>query len=579
MIKRFAKYYKPHIRVFILDLLAAMLVAGVNLLLPLVTREMLNVYIKDSNLRMVLILASALLGLFLCKVGLNFYMAYQGHVMGTHMQADMRRDLFRKLQKLPCTFFDNNKTGALMSRMTSDLFDVSELAHHGPEDIFISLVQFVGAFVILFTISPTMTLISFTVIPVMIVLVARLRLRMKRASLASREKTAELNAGLENSISGIRVSHAFNAMAQEEAQFAHNNQAYVETRGQFYHAMGVYHSWMTFCTDFLSLLVLAVSGILIIRTGSIDYVDLVTFMLFVSVFTQPIIKLVFFTEQFENGMTGFTRFCEIMDMEEEVDAPDAQDAENLQGEITFDHVSFSYSEGQEVLHDISFTIPSGTTLALVGSSGGGKTTICHLLPRFYEVSAGQILIDDISITQLTRASLRDQIGMVAQDVFLFNATIYENIAYGRPGATREEVEEAAKRAQLHDYILTLPQGYDTHVGERGVKLSGGQKQRISIARVFLKNPPILVLDEATSALDNITEQQIQASLRELCAGRTTIVVAHRLSTVRSAHEIMYVEGGRIIERGDHQSLMQQGGEYAHLVQATLPLEDRNYGEA
>lgn len=575
MLKRFAKYYKPHLRVFFLDLLAATLAAGVNLLLPLATRQILNVYIADENLKMVLILAATLLGLFLCKVGLNFYMAYQGHVMGTHMQADMRRDLFHKLQRLPHTFFDNHKTGALMSRMTSDLFDVSELAHHGPEDLFISFIQFIGAFIILFTISPVMTLISFTTIPFMLLLVVVLRKRMRRASRLSRERTAEINAGLENSISGIRVSHAFNASEQEEAHFAENNQSYVVARSEFYRAMGTYHSWMTFCTDFLSLLVLAVSGILIIRTGSIDYVDLVTFMLYVSVFTQPIIKLVMFTEQYENGMTGFARFCEIMDMEEEVDSPDATVAPPFAGEITFEGVSFAYSEGAEVLHNLNFTIPSGTTVALVGSSGGGKTTVCHLLPRFYEPSEGRILMDGTPITDFTRASLREQIGMVAQDVFLFNATIYENIAYGKPTATREEVEEAARRAQLHDYIMTLPQGYDTPVGERGVKLSGGQKQRISIARVFLKNPPILVLDEATSALDNITEHQIQESLADLCRGRTTIVVAHRLSTVRGADEIMYIEGGHIVERGNHDSLMALGGEYARLVRATLPLEEEH----
>ncbi len=572
MIRKFARYYKPYLGTFLLDLLAALMVSSCNLLLPMVTREILNNLIPNNNLKWVLILAAILLGCYLTKVALNYYMCCQGHIMGAKMQADMRRDLFTHLEKLPCTYFDNHKTGELMSRMTSDLFDVSELAHHGPEDLFISFIQFVGAFIILMHINPTLTLISFAVIPPMVFFVTRLRRKLGTASRLSRREIAELNAGLENSISGIRVTRAFNARETEEQGFARNNKAYLVSRAKFCHAMGVFHGWMGFGTDLLSLLVLALGGVLIIRTGKIDYVDLVTFMLYVAVFTQPIVKMAAFMEQFENGMTGFTRFIEILEEDVEEDREDAVTAPTFRGDIAFENVRFSYSDSAEILHDISFRVEAGKTVALVGSSGGGKTTVCHLIPRFYETTDGTISIDGTDIRAYTRESLRAQIGMVAQDVFLFNATIFENIAYGCPDATEEAVAEAARRARLDEYISTLPQGYDTEVGERGVKLSGGQKQRIAIARVFLKNPPILILDEATSALDNITERQIQESLNDLCRGRTTIVVAHRLSTVRSADEIFYIEDGHIIERGNHAALMALNGEYANLVHSSEPLQ-------
>ncbi len=578
MIRRFAKYYKPYMRTFIFDLIAALAVAACNLLLPMVTRQILNTLIPDNNLTMVIVWGVVLLGCYLTKVALNYYMCCQGHIMGAKMQADMRRDLFSHLEKLPCTYFDNHKTGELMSRMTSDLFDVSELAHHGPEDLFISVVQFAGTFIILMHINPFLTLISFAVIPPMVFFVAKLRRKLGAASKQSRKEIAELNAGLENSISGVRVTRAFNARAYEEEGFARNNHAYLVSRSKFCHAMGVFHGWMGFGTDLLSFLVLTIGGILIITTGRngsapmIDYVDLLTFMLYVTVFAQPIVKLAAFTEQYENGMTGFTRFTEILDEPAEEDAPDAVTVPDVRGDIAFENVSFSYSDSAEILHDMSFSVKAGTTIALVGSSGGGKTTVCHLIPRFYETTSGTITIDGTDITRFTRESLRANIGMVAQDVFLFNATIYENIAYGCPDATEETVAEAAKRAKLHDYIMTLPNGYRTEVGERGVKLSGGQKQRIAIARVFLKNPPILILDEATSALDNITERQIQESLNDLCRGRTTIVVAHRLSTVRGADEIFYIEDGVIRERGNHASLMAQNGEYACLVHSSEPLQ-------
>jgi ATP-binding cassette subfamily B protein len=578
MLKRFISYYRPYIGIFLLDLLAAILVSACNLVFPLYSRQMLNGWIEDHAITWILWLALGLVGMYAIKMGLNYYMGNQGHVMGAYMQADMRRGLFRQLQRLPCTFFDNHKTGSLMSCMTGDLFDVSELAHHGPEDLFISLVQFVGAFIILMTIHPVLTLICFICLPPMIFFVVKLRKSLGKASRKSRAEIAELNAGLENSISGIRVSKAYNATEGEERAFAGRNAAFVEARRGFCRAIGLFHSGMTFGTDLLQLLVLVLGGVLIIYREQVglemDLVDLVTFMLYVSVFTQPIMKMVGFMEQYENGMSGFARFCTIMEAEPEADSAEASEAPVFEGALTFDDVHFSYSEGGEILHGVSFDVPAGTTLALVGSSGGGKTTICHLIPRFYDLTSGSIRIDGVDIRDYTLESLRGQIGVVAQDVFLFNATIGENIAYGAQNPSEEDIRKAAELAGLAELIDALPEGLNTPVGERGVKLSGGQKQRISIARVFLKNPPILILDEATSALDNITERQIQNSLNALCRGRTTIVVAHRLSTVRGADEILYVEGGEIIERGNHESLMALGGEYAKLVHATevLPLD-------
>ncbi len=578
MIRRFTTYYKPYMGVFLLDLLAATLVAACNLLFPQFSRQMLNGWIEDENLTLVLWCGLGMLGVYLLKAFLNYFMGNQGHVMGANMQADMRRDLFHHLEKLPCTFFDNNKTGTLMSCMTGDLFDVSELAHHGPEDLFISFVQFVGAFVILMTIHPLLTLICFALLPLMVLFSIKLRKYMGRASRRSRREIAELNAGLENSISGIRVSKAYNAYETEEGNFQTRNGEYVDARRGFCRAIGLFHSGMTLGTDLMQLLVLVLGGVLIVfreQIGlSMDLVDLVTFMLYVSVFTQPIMKLAAFMEQFENGMSGFSRFCSIMDEEPEKDKDTAVAAPPFRGDISFRDVHFSYDTGGEVLHGVTFDVKAGDTLALVGSSGGGKTTICHLLPRFYHWTSGSIEIDGVDIQDYTLESLRGQIGVVAQDVFLFNATIGENIAYGMPGATCDDIVRAADLAGLTPLIQGLEKGLDTPVGERGVKLSGGQKQRISIARAFLKNPPILVLDEATSALDNITERQIQQSLSELCKGRTTIVVAHRLTTVRGADEILYVEGGEIIERGNHESLMALGGEYAKLVLASETLPER-----
>ncbi len=570
---RFVSYFKPHKTLFLLDLAAAMVLAACELFYPNVTRAILSSYIPGGEWKMILACSVLLIAVYLIKYGLTYFTGYWGHVMGVRMQADMRRDMFAHLEKLPFTYFDNNKTGSLMSRLTGDLFDVSELAHHGPEDLLISAILLVGSFILMVGINPWLTLIVFCMVPILVLITLRKRGEMNDAFRQSKIEMGEINAGLENSISGIRVSKAYNAAAGEEQRFAADNARFVESRRRSVKVMGSFMASSALTSDILQLVVLIAGGLFVIFYGGsdtgFDYPELVTFILYVNVFLQPIRKLISFVEQYQNGMSGFSRFCEVMDAEPEEDADDAKELTDIRGEIAFSDVSFSYGEGEKnVLHHISFTVPAGKTLALVGPSGGGKTTICHLIPRFYEVSAGSITVDGHDVRSLTRRSLREGIGMVAQDLFLFNASIYDNIAYARPSATREEVYAAAQAANIHEYIETMPNGYDTIVGERGVKLSGGQKQRVSIARAFLKNPPILILDEATSALDNVTERMIQESLSALSVGRTTIVVAHRLSTVRRADEILFIDHEGIAERGTHEQLMALGGRYAGLYETT-----------
>ncbi len=570
---RFVSYFKPHKTLFLLDLAAAMVLAACELFYPNVTRAILSSYIPGGEWKMILACSVLLIAVYLIKYGLTYFTGYWGHVMGVRMQADMRRDMFAHLEKLPFTYFDNNKTGSLMSRLTGDLFDVSELAHHGPEDLLISAILLVGSFILMVGINPWLTLIVFCMVPILVLITLRKRGEMNDAFRQSKIEMGEINAGLENSISGIRVSKAYNAAAGEEQRFAADNARFVESRRRSVKVMGSFMASSALTSDILQLVVLIAGGLFVIFYGGsdtgFDYPELVTFILYVNVFLQPIRKLISFVEQYQNGMSGFSRFCEVMDAEPEEDADGAKELTDIRGEIAFSDVSFSYGEGEkEVLQHISFTVPAGKTLALVGPSGGGKTTICHLIPRFYEVSAGSITVDGHDVRSLTRRSLREGIGMVAQDLFLFNASIYDNIAYARPSATREEVYAAAQAANIHEYIETMPNGYDTIVGERGVKLSGGQKQRVSIARAFLKNPPILILDEATSALDNVTERMIQESLSALSVGRTTIVVAHRLSTVRRADEILFIDHEGIAERGTHEQLMALGGRYAGLYEAT-----------
>ncbi len=571
MIKRFCRYYKPHMKLFIADMLAALLLSFCSMVYPMITRRMLQVFIPNGAIKLLIVWAIALFGIYILKYFLNYFVSYYGHVMGVRMQAQMRRDVFSHLERLPLTYFDNNKTGTIMSRIINDLMDVSELAHHGPEDLFLSIVMLVGSFIVMGSICLPLTLILYALLPFMFFFALKKQRAMGTAFADSRKEVGAINATLENSIAGIRVSKAYTSGDYEFARFHEGNERFVEARRRAYKTMAEFHSGMTICMDLLRV-VMYMAGGLFVFWGKIDIADFTAFSLYITLFISPIEKLVGFIEQYQNGMTGFRRFCEIIDQEPEEDVADALPLADVKGEIDFVDVSFSYGQGKQVLRNFGFHLSPGKTLALVGPSGGGKTTICHLIPRFYEVSAGEIRIDGQNIINVTRESLRKCIGIVSQDVFLFDSTIYENIAYGCPNATREQVEEASRLANIHEYIRKLPDGYETLVGERGVKLSGGQKQRVAIARVFLKNPPILILDEATSALDNATEHMIQQSLEALCRGRTTIVVAHRLTTVKNADEILVITDDGIAERGRHESLLAQGGIYAGLWHGMTVLE-------
>ncbi len=563
MIKRFLSYYIPHKKLFFLDMAASLLVSLIGIVYPIITREMLNELIPQKNYRMIVIFGVSLLCLYLCKMLLNYFIQYKGHVMGVKMQAQMRSDMFRHLEKLPYSFYDENETGKLMSRMTNDLMSVTELAHHGPENLIISGITIIISFCYLSTINKYLTLIIFACVPFLIFIATLLRRRMSAAFLASRKAVAEINARLESSISGIRVTKAFTNAEKEQQKFEEGNEEFVAARSEAYSAMGRFHSSTAFINDIFNVIVLIAGGFFLYN-GAISFGDYSAFVVSVTLFTQPVMTLINFTEQFQDGFTGFKRFLEVLDEEPEKDAEGAEDVQVIDGHIELKNVTYGYTDSVNVLKNVSLDIEKGKTYALVGPSGGGKTTICHLIPKFYDAQEGEILIDGKSIDTITRRSLRSAIGIVQQDIYLFNASIRENILYGRLDATDEEVIEAAKRANIHDYIMTLEHGYDTQIGERGVKLSGGQKQRLSIARVFLKNPPILILDEATSALDNSTEILIQQSLDELCKGRTTIVVAHRLSTIKNADEIAVIEDGVITERGSHDELMSADGTYATL---------------
>ena len=563
----FLSYYRPHMGLFILDMVCALCIAGIDLSFPLVTRYAMNNLLPSDQYTAFFVIMGALVGAYALRSVFDYIVAYWGHTLGVRMEADMRHDLFTHLQTLSFRFFDKHRTGQLMSRVTTDLFDITELAHHGPEDLFISLITIIGAFIVMLSISWPLALVLIVLVPVGVGFAMLQRKRMMSASKKVKERIAGINEGLESSISGARVAKAFTNELYEIDKFTENNESFKKSKGEFYSAMGVFISGMGFFTNIFNIAVIAMGGYLIMQ-GSFNYVGLITFTLYVSVFLQPIRRLTAFMEAFASGVAGFTRFRELLAEEPDItDAPDAQELKNVRGDIEFDSVSFAYNDHTHVLKDLNLHIGAGKTLALVGPSGGGKTTLCHLIPRFYEATGGTIRIDGRDIKSVTLLSLRRNIGIVSQDVFLFAGTVKENIRYGRVGATDAEIIEAAKRAEIHDMIMDMENGYDTPVGERGVRLSGGQKQRIAIARIFLKNPPILILDEATSALDTITETKIQQSFEELSRGRTTLVIAHRLSTVKNADEIIVIGEEGVLERGTHEQLLQKGGEYAALYKS------------
>lgn len=563
MLKRFISYYKPHKALFAMDMTAALLMSMIGVFYPVITRTMLNTLIPERQYKWILIAGLGLLLIYGVRFCLNFFIQYQGHIMGTLMQAQMRRDLFSHLEKLPFSFFDNHETGKIMTRITSDLFEVSELAHHGPENLMISSISILVSFIYLSTINVWLTLIIFTCLPFMLLVAITLRKRQRVAFKASREATAIINAAVESSVSGIRVTKAFTNAGKEEEKFDEGNVTFVKAKKMAYNAMARFHSSNTFITDVFNVIILIAGG-LFLYNGYIEWADYSAFIVSVNLFINPITTLVNFMEQYQEGVTGFERFVEIMDEPPEKDREGATDVGKLEGQISFRNVTYRYEEGRDVLENVDLEIGKGEKYALVGPSGGGKTTICHLIPGFYEINEGDILIDGKSIYSMTRESLRRNIGIVQQDIYLFNSSIRENILYGKLDATEEEIIDAAKKANIHEYIMSLPNGYDTVIGERGVRLSGGQKQRLCIARVFLKNPPILILDEATSALDNTTEILIQNALDDLCVGRTTLVVAHRLSTIKNADKIAVIDRGHIVESGNHDELIKVGGIYAQL---------------
>lgn len=567
-LKRLLSYYKPYKLLFFSDMFFAILGAAISLIIPLVVRYITSeVVYFDGNeaLKTILVLGVVMVALVLVEMGCNYFMTYWGHMMGAYMEADMRKDIFGHYQKLTFAFYDNQKVGALLSRITSDLFDITELLHHGPEDLVISFIKLVGAFVILLCVNVSLTVVAFAFVPVMGAYAFYFNRKMKRAFKRNREKIADINSQIEDSLSGIRVVKSFANEKVEMKKFNYGNEQFVEAKKKSYQYMAGYHSGLNAFTTLVTVVVILVGGGFM-AAGRIVPTDLITFLLYINNFTEPVKKLINFTEMFQNGYSGFERFSEIMEIAPDIrDEEDAISVENLKGDIIFDHVSFCYEEHTEkVLKNVCLEVKAGEYMALVGPSGVGKTTLCSLLPRFYDVTQGSIRIDGIDIRKMKLNDLRNNIGIVQQDVYLFAGTILDNIRYGRPDATDAEVVLAAKRANAHDFIMSFPDGYNTDIGQRGVKLSGGQKQRLSIARVFLKNPPILIFDEATSALDNESEQVVQESMEELAKDRTTFVIAHRLSTIRNAKRILVLTENGIAEEGSHEELMEKKGVYETL---------------
>ena len=563
----FLSYYKPHMKLFILDMCCALGIALVDLAFPWASRQALNELLPQSLYAAFFTVMGILLAAYALRSVMYFIVTYWGHMMGVRIEADIRRDLFSHMQDLSFSFYDKNRTGQLMSRATTDLFEITELAHHGPEDLFISAVTLIGALCMMVAIQWKLALIVFAVVPIFVGFTIIQRRRMMKASVRQKQTMAGINGQLESAISGMRTAKAFASEGQEEEKFRAANEQFKGAKRDYYKAMATYHAGLEFALPAMNVLTVAAGGFFIMR-GEMDFVDLVTFTLYISTFLTPVRKLAAFVEQFLNGMAGFKRFVELMRVEPAVkDAPDARELEAAKGDILVDDVSFHYDGGPAVLDHVSIHIPQGETVAVVGPSGGGKSTLCQLVPRFYDVTGGRILVDGQDVREVTQRSLRYNIGIVQQDVFLFAGTILDNIRYGRPDAGEAEVIEAARRAEIYDDIMSMPEGFHTYVGERGVMLSGGQKQRVSIARIFLKNPPILILDEATSALDSVTEARIQSAFDELAKGRTTLIIAHRLSTIRSANRIIVVDENHILEEGTHEELLAAGGEYAQLYNA------------
>lgn len=565
---KMVSYYKPYMKVFLTDMFFATLSAGIALTIPLIIRYVTStlIYMEPKQIiSKVMIIAVSLIILVAVDCYSKYYISNQGHVMGAKIEYDMRTEIFDHFQKLSFSFYDNQKVGQLMSRITTDLFEITELMHHGPENLILSIVKIIGAFFILINISPILAAAAFIILPFMIVYAYHMNKRMRRAFKRNREKIAEINAQIEDNLSGIRVVKSFANEEIENQKFAIGNQGFLAAKKNSYFNMGIFHAGLGSFTTLIQVNVIVV-GTLLIAKGILNVSDLLTFLLYISVFTEPVRTLIDFTEQFQNGYTGFERFQEIMNIHPDIeDAKDAITLSDVSGNIRFDNVTFRYEENtDQVLNKLSLNVPAGSYIALVGSSGAGKSTLCSLIPRFYDVTGGSITIDNIDIRNIKLKSLRSKIGIVQQDVYLFVGTVYDNILYGRPDATREEVIQAAKNANAHDFIMSLPNGYETDIGQRGIKLSGGQKQRISIARVFLKNPPILIFDEATSALDNESEKVVQDSLEHLAKNRTTFVIAHRLSTIKNAEKILVLSEDGIEEEGTHDELLEKKGIYEKL---------------